>query len=150
MKLETTRFGEVEIPDDRVITFPEGLPGFDDNKLYFLIHSYDNPTVHWLQSASDPDVALLLMDPLTLDPSFSVTPRPEELRPIGAGDDWADSVLTRVIVRSGEHDGQLFANFFAPVFFNVDERVAMQLPMVGSKYSVREVWPRPEAANEDG
>ncbi len=149
MKVETSRFGSVDIPDDRVITFPEGLPGFDDNKLYVLIHSEENPTVHWLQSASDPDVALLLMDPLTLDPTYEVKPRPDELRPIDPGEDWAASVLCRVIVRNGDQDGELFANFFAPVSFSVEKRVAMQLPLVGSKYSVREVWPKRDAGRSD-
>ena len=148
MRVETTRFGQVEIPEDSLITFPEGLPGFD-GKLYVLIHSEENPTIHWLQSASDPDVALVLMDPLTLDPDYTISPRPQELRPIQPGDDPSQTILCRVIVRSGEREGELMANLFAPVLFNVAKRLALQLPLVGSKYGVREVWPRSPSADND-
>ena len=141
MKVTTSRFGEVDIPDESVITFPEGLPGFD-GKLYYLIHSEENPTVHWLQSAIDPDVALILMDPLLLDPSYEIKPRPQELRPIKAGDEPNETVLCRVIVRPADNDGQLFVNLFAPLLFNVQERLTMQLPLVGSPYSVRDIWPK--------
>lgn len=32
MQVKTTRFGVVDIADDKVITFPQGLLGFPDHK----------------------------------------------------------------------------------------------------------------------
>jgi flagellar assembly factor FliW len=145
MKVETSRFGIVEIPDDRVITFPEGLPGFEGN-LYVLVHNEENPTVHWLQSATDPAVALLLMDPLALEPTYAINPRPQELKPIDPGDDPSQTITCRVIVRAGDKEGELYVNLFAPVLFNAEKRIAMQLPLVGSRYGVREIWPRVSGA----
>ena len=58
MKVATTRFGEVEVPDDTLITFPEGLPPFE-GKRYILLHREDSPMIEWLQSVEEPDVALM-------------------------------------------------------------------------------------------
>ena len=144
MKVETSRFGEVDIPEESMITFPEGLPGFE-GKRFFLVHSDENPMIHWLQSATQPQVAVMLMDPLLLDPNYEIEPRANELQPIAPGDPWEESVLIRVIVRRGPTDAELYVNKFAPVLFNVEERLAMQLPLVGSPYGLRETWPDAEA-----
>lgn len=142
MKVRTTRFGDLEIAEEFVYTFPEGLPGFD-GKQYVIIQNEDNPVVQWLQSTHDPGIALMMMDPLLLEPRYAYNPRPNELAPIRS--ETVDSgVECRVIVRRGDREGELYANLFAPVLFNVGERRAMQLPLVGSQWGVREVWPRPE------
>ena len=32
MNIKTTRFGEIEINDDKIIEFEQGIPGFDEEK----------------------------------------------------------------------------------------------------------------------
>ena len=139
MKLATTRFGELEIAEEFVYSFPEGLPGFE-GKRYVLIQHPDNALVAWLQSAHDPAIALMLMDPMLLEPEYHYDPRPNDLSPIEK--DSLDGVDCRVIVRRGERDGELFVNLVAPVLFNSARGKAMQLPLVGSPWSVREIWPK--------
>ena len=138
MKIETSRFGTIEISDDLVINFPEGLPGFE-GEYYALVHSEENPNINWLQSTTDPDVALIIMDPKLLRPDYEVKPRPEELGIINASENHEDKVVYRVIVRAGDTPGELYMNLFAPLLFNVGERLGMQLALVGSSYTIREV-----------
>ena len=40
MNIKTTRFGEIEINDDKIIEFEQGIPGFDEEK-QFVIIPYD-------------------------------------------------------------------------------------------------------------
>jgi flagellar assembly factor FliW len=138
MNIETTRFGSIDIPEELVINFPEGLPGFEGNT-YALVHSDENPNINWLQSASDPDIALIIMDPLLLKPDYEVKPRPNELGVINVEDNYDEKVVLRVIARAGENAGELYLNLFAPLIFNVGERLGMQLALVGSNYTIREV-----------
>ena len=42
MKVQTTRFGAVDIAEDRVITFPKGLLGFQQFKKYCLLRPNDD------------------------------------------------------------------------------------------------------------
>jgi flagellar assembly factor FliW len=147
MRIESARFGAVDVPDDRIFDFPEGLPALD-GKRYALIADKEVPIVEWLQSVDDSDVALLLIDPAVLLPGFTANPKPAEIRPIKP-EESHESVTYRVIARGGEHSSELILNLFAPVFFNPVRRLAMQVPLVGTGLSVREVWPpRPKTAEE--
>lgn len=37
MELETTRFGKLEVDEEEIITFEDGLYGFEDNKRFTLV-----------------------------------------------------------------------------------------------------------------
>lgn len=150
MKIETTRFGTIEIADELIIRFPDGLPGFEGNT-YALIHSEENPNVNWLQSATDPDVAVIIMDPKLLRPDYKLNPRPEELTAINASENFEEKVVVRVIIRASDKPDELYLNLFAPILFNVAERLGMQLALVGSDYTIRETvkLSPPSTTNEE-
>jgi flagellar assembly factor FliW len=145
MKVESALLGAVDVPDDRIFSFPEGLPALG-GKLYALIADKEVPIVEWLQSIDDREITLLLIDPALVLPGFTANPKPAEIRPIKPEDN--DEVISyRVIARGGEHGAELVLNLFAPVFFNPARRLAMQVPLVGSGLGVREVWPpKPKTA----
>ena len=53
MQIKSTRFGEFEVPEDLVVQFPEGLPGFEDQKQFaFLPYTVeeDNSPFAYMQS----------------------------------------------------------------------------------------------------
>ena len=139
MKVATSRFGEVEISEDRVLTFPEGLPGFE-GKRYVLLERAESPVVEWLQSLSHPEVALMVLDPTRVDIAYDPKPKPAELTPIGGEQEQAQ-IACRVVVRNGDQPGQACLNLFAPILINFSKRLAMQVPLVGSGFAVREAWP---------
>jgi flagellar assembly factor FliW len=146
IKLATTRFGEVELTEEQLLTFPEGLPGLP-GKRWALLPSPTNARISWLQSAERADVALLLIDPCLLIPDYRASPKPEEIRGIFGETD--EKPVCRVVIRSGEQPGELIANLFAPVLMHPALGLGMQVPLVGSSYGVREVWPRPGVASTD-
>lgn len=152
MKVEKTRFGTIEIADDKIITFPEGLPGFEA-KRYAFVHDEQHPVVQWLQSIDEPEVAVMTVDPVDFLVEYNPQPKPGETRLIRPDPDAEDELIFRVIIRRGDVEGQLYMNLFAPVYINVDRRLGMQVPLVGSGYSAREVWPpategEPTAGND--
>lgn len=136
MRVESTRFGSIEPREDQIYTFPEGLPGLT-GKHFILIEK--TARVFWLQSAEDPAVALLLVDPKLLVPDLAIPSKLEELRPIEPGD--GSGLVHRVSVKSGEAPGELTLNLFAPIVLNPSKRLGMQVPLVGSSYGTRQVWP---------
>ena len=140
MKVNTARFGEVEVDSDRVLTFPEGLPGFE-GKQYVLVERSETPAIEWLVSVSDPNVALMVLDPERFDIGYEPKPKPAELGPI-EGDEESARISCRVVIRNGEAPGHAYLNLFAPILINFSKSLAMQVPLVGSGYDVREAWPR--------
>lgn len=144
-KADTARFGAIEIAEDRVIYFPEGVPGLAGKK-FLLVDDPKTAGVTWLQSLEDPAIALCLFDPKEIA-VFELTaqPKPAELRPILPEGEPISKLTSRVVVRTGELPGELFLNLFAPLYFDFEKRTGMQIPLVGSGFSAREPWPpRPE------
>ncbi len=58
--VNTRLFGELEVPDDAIVLFPAGLPGFEEARHWTLVES-DNAATLWLQSLDEPALALLLV-----------------------------------------------------------------------------------------
>jgi flagellar assembly factor FliW len=147
VKIETTRFGALEIPDANVLSFPEGLPGFESRRFILLKHE-TNPIVEWLQSLDEPGIAVMTIDPRELALEYRPEPKPGEVKAVVPDDGEQDELSLRVIMRVGDQPGTLYLNLFAPLLFNVTRKLGMQVPLVGSGYSVREVWP-PSARPKD-
>lgn len=139
MKLKSLRFGELELPDDRVIHFPDGLPGFRSLD-WVLLHQEDMPVVSWLQAVDEPEVALMTIDPADLGLADYRPVPPEEALAALDGTD-PEKLSVRIIIRRAEDDEHLRLNLFAPLFFDVDRRVGLQVPLVGSDYPVSALWP---------
>ena len=73
MQLKTVNFGEIEINEEDVIIFPEGIPGFEDSKKYVLIGNESNEAVFfWLQSVDAPDLCFVVTDPFMVYDGYGV------------------------------------------------------------------------------
>jgi flagellar assembly factor FliW len=53
MRIATTRFGEIDIADEKILNFLEGIPGFDRISRFALVSAEDTEPFHWLQSLDD-------------------------------------------------------------------------------------------------
>ncbi|QXM05166.1 flagellar assembly protein FliW [Crassaminicella indica] len=64
MILNTKHFGEIEIEQEKIITFEEGLLGFEDIKEYAMILNPDKEVAfHWLQAVNEPSLAFVITNP---------------------------------------------------------------------------------------
>ncbi len=76
MHIETTRFGALDVEERKVITFPDGLPGFEEHRQFTLVphHTAEggkgSPFV-WLQSLEDGTLAFLAMEPHQAFPDYA-------------------------------------------------------------------------------
>ena len=65
MELITKARGKIEISEDRLITIPAGLFGFEQYTKYALVDSDYEPFI-WLQSCEDSNLAFLIIDPFRI------------------------------------------------------------------------------------
>jgi flagellar assembly factor FliW len=59
----TTRFGTFAVDPTSVIQFPEGLPGFEQNRRFVLISSEEVAPLHVLHALDGPPASFLAVDP---------------------------------------------------------------------------------------
>ena len=73
MKLHALSFGEIEIDEKNILTFPDGIPGFEESKRYIIINNPDeeNP-FDWLQSVDNGDLAFVIINPFFVKPDYDI------------------------------------------------------------------------------
>ena len=80
MDVETTRFGAVNVDDERLMTFPAGLLGFTAYKTYALLQPDSNGAFLWLQSVEAPELAFVVTDPTMWVADYQVPIRREQMQ----------------------------------------------------------------------
>lgn len=141
MHIETTRFGALSVDETRVVTFPEGLPGFEACRRFTLVPhpapagEADGP-FQWFQSIDDGALAFLAMDPRCVFAHYKPHLAPTELQCIAL--DCCDSghLYSLLTVPQGDPCG-ITANLLAPVVVNPETRVAKQFILASDEYGVR-------------
>ena len=121
-----TRFGEQEIDPQSVITFSQGLPGFENLKQFKLFHEEGTQTLFYLQSLEDASVQLPLVDPDHFQVNYEITLTDEELAELQLDDAADATVLVTVSRHDGAEDGSLHANFMGPIIINTKARTGLQ------------------------
>jgi flagellar assembly factor FliW len=108
----STRFGELEVPAEAMIDFPDGMIGVGGRR-FALLEREESGAFKWLQEADEPDLALPVTDPFAFFPDYEVVLSDEEAERIGVTDPAAAQVL--VVVRADEDPGRISANLLAPI-----------------------------------
>jgi flagellar assembly factor FliW len=112
LTIESTRFGALEVPDDAVIEFPNGLIGLGGTR-YTLIAREESAPFLWLHSLDDPSLAIPVTNPWNFFASFEVEISDSEAERIGVTEPTQAEVL--VTVRAGESIEDFRANLSAPI-----------------------------------
>lgn len=138
MIIKTKAFGEVEITEDKIITFPGGIIGFPDLKRFTLLHDEEKGVsagIRWLQSLEEPGFAMTVMDPLVVKEDYN--PEIDDELLSGIGEVSPDNLLVLVTVRVPSDLKQMSVNLQGPIVINVGERKACQIIVDADVYPVR-------------
>ena len=139
MQIKSTRFGEFEVPEDLVVQFPEGLPGFEDQKQFaFLPYTVDedNSPFAYMQSVQDPDLTLLLADPFLFFKHYSLDLNDEDAAQLGLTDSEETAGVYGVVAVPEKID-QMTVNLVAPIVVNWKEQKGMQVILNRSPYGTK-------------
>lgn len=122
MQIDSPRFGSLEVPTNKLIDFPSGLPGFDDCKQFTLVEVEGKSQVlAVLQSADHPEVAFSVTTPdlLGLHYEFTLSAEEEDLLQASSADDIAVMLILRPDEPDVQHrrvaDVPIKANLMAPL-----------------------------------
>lgn len=134
--INTKLFGEIEVDEDKKITFVQGIIGFPDLKDFLLIHDSDSKGgIRWMQSIQEPNFAMPVIDPLTVCPDYNPSIEDELLKPMGDISEENTLVLVTITV---PHDiTKMTVNLKAPIVINGENRKANQIITDDEQYSVK-------------
>ncbi|NMB25630.1 MAG: flagellar assembly protein FliW [Firmicutes bacterium] len=133
MRVVTSRFGELEVQESDIITFPRGILGFESIKRYILLG--DGEPFGFLQSLDEPDLTFVVIDPRVLVHDYRVDVPRVEAEEIGIRGQEETAILA--IVTIPEDPDKMTANLQAPLLINCVNRQAKQLVLGEGDYNIR-------------
>ncbi len=144
--VESPRFGTVTYAESEVLVFPWGIPGFDDLRSFLLLSLESQEQLLWLQSLDDVGVALPLCDPWQFFPEYE--PKLPGFARLSLDLERPEDFVILCVTVVPE-SGPIFLNLMAPIVVNLRTRVARQIALEGSTYSVATQVPEPSASQAE-
>lgn len=116
---------------------PVGLAGFPGRKRFVLLEREETRPFCWYQSAEDPDLALVVMNPFLIKPDYQVELRQAIKEMSWEGDRLKDMAVYVVLTVHDSGPFRITANLIGPIIINTAKREAVQLVIYDSTYSVQ-------------
>ncbi|MBO7356420.1 MAG: flagellar assembly protein FliW [Lachnospiraceae bacterium] len=138
MFIKTKIFGDVEISDDKILTFEDGIIGFPDLKHFTLIHDEEKGTdagIRYFQSIEEPAFAMPVMNPLMVCEDYNPQVSEEFLSSLGNISD--ENIVVLVTVTVPTDLTKMTVNLQGPIIINSDEKKGAQIIVEGNDYPVK-------------
>lgn len=136
MIITTTRFGKVQIAQEDVIHFPEGILGFNDLRSFILLDDPNDEIFAWLQSCELPDIAFPVLEPELFAANYKpvLTKTDNETLRLEPG----QAPRAFSIITIPEDPTLMTANLKAPILINVKQKMARQCVLQDNSLQIRE------------
>lgn len=135
-KVNTLRFGEVEVDEAKIVHFADGIPAFEDEH-EFVIVPYDEESPYvFLQSMTTPDLAFLMTIPFVFFPDyeFEIDDENQEKLELTRQE---DMIIYTLLTVNGGKVKDMTANLMAPVVLNTANMQARQIVLDRSSYTTK-------------
>lgn len=136
MKIQTTRFGELIVPEESIVRFQAGLPGFPRYKRYALFPYEDNSPFFILQSVTNPDLTFLTADPYRFFDGYIFEVEDVLAAGLGFADDNRPSIYCVVTLKDIIENATI--NLLGPLLINWRDKIGAQITLQDTNYSARQ------------
>ncbi len=134
MLVQTERFGPIEVPEEKLLRMQKPILGFEEIETFFLVEQDEFHPFMWLQSVERPDLAFIVVNPVTFFPDYRIEVHAKEVGDLCITD--VAGVETYVIVTVPENPRDISVNLQGPIVINTENNNAKQLVLVNSEYQV--------------
>ena len=138
MLIKTRYFGEIDVDDQKIITFDNGLIGFEYLKKFTLIYNNESETsgtVTWLQSLDEPMVAFPALSPFYGLTDYNPIVEDEVLTKLGELTEENTAIFLTLTVPSDIT--KMTTNLKAPIIINADTKKGCQVIAENPDYVVK-------------
>ena len=135
MKLNTVRFGEIEIEEDRIFNFAMPIIGFDMLHKFIILDPNKETWFKWLQSVEDPTLAFPVISVSALDLDYTIDLPDNVVEVLNITNVESLLVMNITSIPQDNPKGTTI-NLLAPLIFNLDNQTAAQVVLSGSGYDI--------------
>jgi flagellar assembly factor FliW len=129
-------FTDLVYAKEDIITFQEGIPGFESSKHFVLVQDPEYTPFEWLVCTDECRLRFAVINPMLFEPEYAPPMHKEHLHEVGV--EKAEDILLYAIVTIRENPRDCTANLCAPVLINRQKKLGKQIILEDSQYSVKE------------
>jgi len=135
LEIMTRDFGKVNIDENKIIQFPEGIPGFKEEDEFVLLPLDEDSLFVIMQSIKTPELAFITLEPRNIikDYEFIISEKTENLLEI---DSIRDIILLNIVTIK-EKVENMTINLAAPLVININKNLGKQVILDDNKYPVK-------------
>lgn len=147
IKINTSKFGEIEVSEDTIFDFVSPIIGFNGLKKYTIIDYKPDSPFKWLQSIEDMDLAfpVTLCSFFGIDYQFDIPDDEAQKLEITSGD---DVFVCNIANIPSSNPQAATINMLAPIVINTVNKKAMQIVLKNTEFEVRKKLFEDKGADE--
>ena len=147
-KVYTSRFGEIEVDEKKIVHFQNGIPAFENEHEFIILPYEEESPYYFMQSLRSPDLAFLLTIPFLFFPEYTFEIDEETTKELDITSQDELFYYTMVTIPNGSIR-YMTANLLAPVVLNAKNMQAKQVVLEKSSYTTKHRL-FPESAQKEG
>lgn len=135
MKINTVRFGEVDIEEERIFDFKLPIIGFSELRKFVILDVNQDSFFKWLQSTEDPSLAFPIISIFSMNLDYSIDLPDDVVEKLSITN--VDNILVMNVASIPQDNPQgTTINLLAPLIFNLEKQIAGQVILSGSGYDI--------------
>ena len=135
-KVNTVRFGEIEVEEEKIVHFKDGIPAFEDEHEFLIIPYDEESPYYFMQSLKTPELAFLITTPFIFFPDYMIEIDDDTIEELSIKNQ-EDVMLYSLITIPNGSVRYMTANLLAPVVINTDNMQAKQIVMEKTRYTTK-------------
>lgn len=136
MKINTTRFGEVEIVESLIFNFESPIIGYNELTKYMLIEHDEKSCFKWLQSTENPEIAFPVTSAGYFNIEYNFEIQDEDADKIGLTKA-EDLIVLNIASIPSENPKATTINLKAPIITNISNLKSMQIILPDEKLKIK-------------
>ena len=138
MQIDTKYFGQIDVEEEKIIHFENGLFGFEEYKDYTILfdsEAGDNPFFSWLQSTTEKSLAFPVVNPQKVQEDYDPVVEDALLEELG---EFGEGELVVLLLATVPADvKKTSVNMKAPLVIHAGNRKGVQLIAENADYEIK-------------
>ena len=147
-KIYTSRFGEIEVDEKKIVHFKDGIPAFEEEHEFVILPYEEESPYYFMQSLKSPDLAFLLTIPFLFFKDYSFELDDTTIEELGIKNQDDVFYYSMITIPNGSIR-YMTANLVAPIVLNSENMKAKQVVLEKSNYTTKHRL-FPESAKKEG
>lgn len=136
MEIKSSFFGNQSIDPSTIISFPNGIPGFENQTRFKLFHQEgDNPLIFWLQSLDDENLTFSVAQPSLFNINYNFVLNDAEEATLGI-EDTADVLILIILLKDASDQPTIKGAIKSPLVINCTKRIGLQKVLTQVEQSI--------------